>query len=95
MDVDALAEQLHQRLDQARMARQQAEHLVELVRGEGGARRAGLLAPDFLAVELEDVVGFRAQQRDLVFGEAIREKTVALLVEGLELLGGKLHGRAP
>ncbi len=95
VDVDALAEQLHQRFDQPRMARHHLEHLVELVRGKGGARRAGLLAPDFLPVELEDVVGLDAQQRDLFLGEAVREEDVALLVEGLDLLGGKLHGALP
>ena len=95
MDVDVLAEQLPQRFDQARMARQQAEHLAEGVRGEGGARRAGLLAPDFLAVELEDVLGFDAQQRDLFFREAIGKKDVALLVEGAKLFGVELHERAP
>ena len=52
------------------------------MRGEGRARRAGFLAPDFLAVLLENVLGFRAQQRDLFFGEAIGEEDVALLVEG-------------
>ncbi len=77
------------------MARQQAEHLAEGVGGEGGARRAGLLAPDLLAVELEDVVGFRAQERDLFFREAIGKEDVALLVEGAKLLGAELHGRAP
>src|ERR1700690_2637199 len=75
------------------MARQQAEHFAEGVRGEGGARGAGLLAPDFLAVELEDVLGFHAQQRDLFLGEAIGEENVALFVEGSKLLGVELHGR--
>ena len=93
VDVDLLAEQLPQRLDQARMARQQAEHFAEGVRGEGGARGAGLLAPDFLAVELEDVLGFHAQQRDLFLGEAIGEEDVALFVEGSKLLGVELHGQ--
>ena len=68
------------------MAGQQPERLVEGMRGKGGARRAGLLAPDFLAVELEDRLGVVAQQRDLLLGEAVREEQVALLVEVLELL---------
>src|SRR6202142_2365251 len=75
------------------MARQQAEHFAEGVRGEGGARGAGLLAPDFLAVELEDVLGFNAQQRDLFLGEAIGEEDVALFVKGAKLLGVELHGQ--
>ena len=55
MDVDVLAEILLQRLDQPRVPRQQAEHLAEGVRGEGGAWRAGLLAPDLLAVRFRIV----------------------------------------
>jgi hypothetical protein len=46
-----------------------------LFRGHPVRAGAGLLAPDFLAVELEDVVGFRAQQRDLLLAEAIEKKT--------------------
>ena len=74
MNVDVLAEILLQRLDQPRMGDQQAEHLVEGVRGEGGARRAGLLAPDLLPVGFEDLLGLDAQQRDLLLGEAVRKK---------------------
>src|SRR5450830_72630 len=37
VDVNLFAEQLPQRLDQARMPRQQAEHFTEGVGGEGGA----------------------------------------------------------
>ncbi len=40
MHVDVLAEELAQRFDQPRMAGEQAECLVEGVRGKGGARRA-------------------------------------------------------
>src|SRR5438874_9488903 len=46
MDVNALAEQLHERRNQPRMVRHQAKSLVVGVRGECGAGRAGLLAPD-------------------------------------------------
>ena len=95
VDVDLLAEQLPQRFDQSGVSRQQAEHLAEGVRGESGARRAGFLAPDFLAVELEDVLGFHAQQRDLFLGKTIGEEDVALFVEGSKLLGRKLHSALP
>src|SRR3954451_5907441 len=71
------------------------EHLIELVRGECGARRAGLLAPHFRAVELEDRVALRAHQRDLVVGKATRKKQIAKLIELTELLGGQLHGGPP
>jgi len=77
------------------MARHDLEHLVELVRGKGGAWRAGFFAPDLRAIELEDFVGFNAQQRDLVLGEATGEEDVALLVKCFELLGVELDGRAP
>ena len=54
-----------------------------------------LLAPDLLAVGLEDAVGLDAQQRDLVLGEAVGKEDVALLVESLELLGVSCMGGAP
>ena len=92
MNVDILAEQLPQRLNQARMAREKAKHLAEGVRGKRGPRCPGLLAPDFLAVLFEDVRGFRAQQRDLLLGEAIGEEHVTLLVEGLQLVGRPSRG---
>ena len=73
MHVDVLAEQLPQRLDQPRMAAEQPERLVEGVGRKGGARRAGLLAPYLLAIELEDGFGLVAQLRDLLFGKAVRK----------------------
>jgi hypothetical protein len=48
--VHRLAEELLERLDQARMPTEQAEGLVVGVGGKGGARRAGFLAPDLLTV---------------------------------------------
>src|SRR4029079_3550252 len=87
VDLAALAEILLQRPDQARMADQQPEYLAEGVRGERRSRRAGLLAPDLLAVGLEDLLALDAQERDLVLREAVRQKDVALSVEGFELLG--------
>ena len=52
--VELLAEHLFHGPDQARMRAQQTKRLVVGVRGECGARRAGLLAPDLLAVGAED-----------------------------------------
>jgi len=75
--------------------RHQPERLVIGVRGEGGARRAGLLAPDLLAIAPENLVRFAAQDRNLLFGEAVREKHVTLLIKSLDLLGGELHGVLP
>jgi hypothetical protein len=95
MNVDILAEHLPQRLDQARVMRQQAEDFVVLVRREGGARRAVLLAPDLLAVLAEDVVGAAAHQGDFLLGEAAREEAVALIVELADLLCGQFHRRTP
>jgi hypothetical protein len=91
VDVDVLPERLPQRFDQPRMMRQQAKHLVVFVRREGGARRAALLAPDFLAMLAENLVGAAAHQGDLFFGEAIGKEAVALLVELAQLLGGQIH----
>jgi hypothetical protein len=56
------------------------------VGGESGARRAGFLAPDLFAIELEDRLGIVAQQRDFLFGKTVRKEQVALLVELLKLL---------
>jgi hypothetical protein len=74
------------------VADQQAEHLAEGVRGEGGSRSAGLFPPDLLTVGLENLLALAAQLRDLLFGEAIGQKNVALVVEGFELRGGEFHG---
>src|SRR5262249_58963131 len=82
MDVDVLAEILLERTDEPRMAHQKAEHLVEGVRGKGGARRAGLLAPDLLALGFQDRFALDAQQRDLLLGEAIGDEGEALVGEG-------------
>src|SRR5437660_1418319 len=95
MDVNVFAEDLLQRLDQPRMTGQQAEGLVERVRGESGARRTGFLAPYFLAIEFEDRLGIIAQQRDLLLAEAIRKKQIALFVEGFDLSGVELHDAFP
>ena len=91
MDVDVLAEQLAQRLDQTRMPRQQAEDIAEGMRGKGGARRPALFPPDFLPVELEDFFRFVAQQRDFFLAEAVGKEDKALFVEGADLFGAELH----
>ena len=74
MYVNVLAEQLVQRLDQPRMAGEQAKRLVEGVGGKRGPRRAGLLAPHLLAIELE--YGFRivADLCDFLFIETVRKE---------------------
>src|SRR5262249_9463813 len=77
------------------MAGEQAECLVECVRSKGGARRARLLAPDLLAIELEDRFGVIAQKRDFLFIETVLKEQIALLVEIFQLRGGKLHGGVP
>ncbi len=91
--VDRLAEQLLERLDQARIGAQQAEGLVVGVGGEGGARRARLLPPDLLALGPQDRLGFGAQHANLFAREALGQKDVALLVELLELHVGQAHRR--
>src|SRR5262249_21873053 len=85
-------EQLHQRRDQPRMMRHQAEGFAVGVGGEGRARRPALLTPDLLTMAAQDAVGLAAQDGDLFLGEAAREEHVTLLVEGPDLLGRELHG---
>src|SRR5205823_3031463 len=87
MDVNVLAEILLERADQPRVADQQAKHLAEGMGREGGARRPGFFAPDLLAVGLEDLLALDAEQRDLLLRKAVRQEDIALVVEGLELLG--------
>jgi hypothetical protein len=72
--------------------RHQPERLVVGMRRKGGARRPGLLAPDFLTILLQDGLRLGSQQRDLVFGEAAGHEQVSLLIEKAKLLGGELHG---
>src|SRR5262249_27020467 len=95
VDVDAFAEQLLQRLDKTRVVRHPPKGVVVGVGGESGARRAGFLAPDLLAIGPKNPVGLAAQKRDLLFGEAIRKKEVALLLEGFDLLRREIHGVLP
>jgi hypothetical protein len=77
------------------MAGEQAERLVERVRGKGGARRARFLAPDLLAIELEDRLGVIAQQRDFLFTETVRKEQITVFVELFQLRGRELHGGIP
>jgi hypothetical protein len=62
------------------------------VGGKGGARRAALFAPDFLAMAAQDGLRLVAQDGDLFVAEAARKKYVALLIEGPDLLGREPHG---
>src|SRR5262249_27962954 len=95
VDVDAFAEQLLQRLDQTRMMRPQPKGFGVGMGGESGARRARFLAPNLLAIGPKDPVGLAAQKRDLLLGEAIWKKEVALLFEGFDLLRCETHGVLP
>src|SRR5665213_3498609 len=70
---------------------EQAERLVVNMRGEGGARRAGLLAPDLGAVDGVDRFGLVAQHRDFRLGKALRQEEVAFLSELPPLFGIELH----
>ena len=92
VNVDALAEILLQRLDEPRMMAEDAKRFIVGVGGKGGARRAGLLAPHFLAVAAINLLGFGAQDGNFVLAEATRKEEIPVLVEILELLRGKLHG---
>ena len=73
------------------MIAEQAERLVIGVGGEGGARRAGLLAPHLLAVGRVDLLGLVAQDRDFLLREAAGQEQIAFLSELPELLCRQLH----
>src|SRR5262249_38739624 len=92
MDVNAFAEQLLQGLNEPRMPGHQAKRLVEGMGGKRRSRRAGLLAPHFLAIAGKNVLRLAAQKRHFVLGEAAGKKHVAELVEALDLFGGEPHG---
>src|SRR6059058_6594944 len=64
MHVELLAEQLLDRLDQARMRAEQAKALVVGMRGKGGARRPGFLLPHFRPTGMVDQLGLAAQRRE-------------------------------
>src|SRR5690349_15436856 len=53
MNVDRFAEQLLERADQARVARQNAARFVVSMAGERGARYTALLSPDLCALFVE------------------------------------------
>ena len=61
------------------------------MRGEGGARRAGLLAPHLLAVGGVDRLGLVAQDRDLFLREAAGQEQIAFLSELPKLLCRQRH----
>jgi hypothetical protein len=91
MHVKLFAEHLLDRPNEAGMAPQQAERLVVGMRGEGGARRAGLFAPDLLAVGGVNRLGLVAQDRDLGFGETAGQKEITVVDELAELLRGERY----
>ena len=73
------------------MVPEQAERLVIGVRGKGGARRAGLLAPDLLAVGGVDLLGLVAQDRDFLLREAAGQEQIAFFSELPKLLRRQRH----
>jgi hypothetical protein len=83
------------RLDEPRMAAEQAEPLAVGVRGKSGARRPRLLAPHLFPVGAVDRLGLVPQRGDLVRTEAIGQKQITLVVERLQLLGAQPHGSSP
>src|SRR5579875_1420024 len=94
MHVELFAEHLFHRADQARMRAQEPKGLVIGVRGEGGARCAGLFAPDFRAVRRVNPLGFLAQNRDLFLREAIGQEQIALFGKLPQLFSRQLHGNS-
>ena len=68
------------------MAGEQAERLVVQMRGKGGARCAGFLAPDLGPLLAVDGFGLGAQDGDFVVRECFRQEKPTLAVELLELV---------
>ncbi len=93
--VDVFAEELADRLDQARMGAEQSKGLVIGMGGEGGARRAGRLAPDLFAVGRVDLPRLVAQRLDLGLGKTVREEQVTLFVELGQLVVCQSHVSSP
>jgi hypothetical protein len=90
--VELLAEHLLDGLDQPRMRAEQTERLVVEVRGEGGARRTGLLAPDFGPVVAVDALRLVAEHGHLVGQEGSGQEQPAFSVKLRDLLVGEPHG---
>ncbi len=93
--VDRPAEDLHHRLDQPRMAAEAAKGFVVGVRGEGGARDAGLFAPDLVALERVNLGRGPFQHAHLVGVERVRQEQVAAALEFVELRVTQLHAIWP
>src|SRR5271166_5690120 len=61
------------------------------MRGKGGARRPGLLAPHFLAVSGVNLLGLVAQSRDLFLRKAAGQEQITFFRELPKLLSRQLH----
>ena len=93
--VHRAVDELHHRLDEARMAPEAAERLVVGVRGERGASHSARFSPDLLAVHRVDLVRGPPQYRRLLGREAGRKEQVALFVESCDLFGRQPHDESP
>src|SRR4051812_20688516 len=92
VNVDRLAEQLLQWLDQTRGAGQNSARPAVAGAGKRSTRYAALFAPDLLALFVEHLACSVTQRSDFVARKAFREEDVAELVEVSELSWGQLHG---
>ena len=92
MHVDGLAEDLHDRLYHARMARQLGERLAIQVCGEVGAHGITALLTHvlrpMLGIEMRHLV---KQDLHLLGGKQAREEEIAVAVELLDLGARELH----
>jgi hypothetical protein len=93
--VDPAIEDLHDRLDQARVGGQPAERLAVGMRGEGRARGAVFLAPDLRALQLIEPPRFFAQDGRLVGREVIGKKEISRLAELGQLRVAQSHDGTP
>jgi len=83
--VELFAEELLDRLDQARVSTQDAEGLVVGVGSEGGARSAALFTPDFLPVGKVNIFRFETKNLDFFRRKVVRQEDIALFFEVCEL----------
>jgi hypothetical protein len=92
VDVNGPVEELHDRLNQARMTPQASKRLVVGMGCEGGANRfAILLTPDLVALHREEPRQFPLEEIDFFAEEQIGQKHPALGVKLLQLCRCQFH----
>jgi len=90
------AQQLHARLDQARMARQAREGLVPGLHIEGRSRGVGaLLAHDLGSIRRQQAGNLAVEDAHLLGSKQAGQEQIALLIELGDLGGRQFHRLSP